>query len=150
MTVQFYKNSSPLNQVVKSIALTDTLDCSLKENCSVINPTVEVIGTNALNANYMYIPLFSRYYIIQNITTTEFDALLVNGHVDVLMSFKESILGAQGVINRQQNMVTSMLQDDKMPLLITQNVQVKTFSSGFLQQPNYALIVSGGYNSFIS
>lgn len=143
MTVQFYKNSSPLNQVVKSIALTDTLDCNLKENCSVINPIVEVIGTNALNANYMYIPLFSRYYIIQNITTTEFNTLLVNGHVDVLMSFKESILGAQGIISRQQNKFNNYLEDSK-PLDVRTDIQIKKFRESFLSSPIYILIASGG------
>lgn len=149
MTVNFYKNSSPNNYVTKDIALTDELDCELKENCDISNPTIEVLGTNALNANYMWVPLFSRYYFITNITTTQYNTLVITAHVDVLMSFHDAILNSTGIISRQENNVVPNLQDNKMPILITKNVQIKRYPNGFNRNPNYALIVSGGYNSFI-
>lgn len=150
MTIEFYKNSSPINYVNKSITLTDNLNCELKENCSVIEPIIEVYDSNALNANYMYIPLFSRYYFITDITTTQYNTIIVTGHVDVLMSFKNAILNAQGVIARNQYLNTPLLDDNKAVILAEPEIRIKKFNSGFLKSPNYALIVSGGYNSFIN
>lgn len=144
MTVNFYKNSSPNNYVNKATSATDNLECELKENCNISNPTIEVLGTNALNANYMYIPLFSRYYFITDITTTIYNTLIITGHVDVLMSFQSSLLNSQGIIERQQQSYNAYLHDYLVPIIAYPRVQTKKFTNGFSKNPTYILILSGG------
>lgn len=143
MTVDVYKNSSPNNYVTKSIAMVDNLECNLKQNCDILNPKLEVYGTNALNANYMWIPLFSRYYFITKIITENIDTLLVEGHVDVLMSFQSAILGAQGIIARQEKIYNGYLYDRKMRKLAYPRIQTKKFDTAFDNNYTVVLIASG-------
>lgn len=143
MTVNFYKNNSPLNYVSKSITEVDNLDCFIKEDCDIINPIIQIFGTNALNANYMWIPLFSRYYFITDITTENIDTLLVTGHVDVLMSFQNAIKGSQAIIDRQENIWNGYLNDKYMRQLAYPRVQTKKFNSNLISTPKYYLIASG-------
>lgn len=143
MTVNFYKNSSPVNYVMKTIALTDELDCELKENCSISNPIIEVLGTNGLNANYMYIPLFSRYYYFTDITTTQYNTLIITGHVDVLMSFQSSLLSAQGIVARNENMWNGYLNDRYLHTLAYPRIQTKKFDTKLNGNAQYYLITSG-------
>ena len=145
MTVDFYKNNSPNNYVTKNITLTDNLECELKENCSITEPVIEVLGTNALNANYMWIPLFSRYYFITDITTTQYNTLIINSHVDVLMSFQSALLGAQGIIARNENVWNGYLNDRFFNALAYPRVQTKKFQSSLGSVPYYYLIASGNY-----
>lgn len=147
MTVNFYKNSSPLNYVNKTINATDNLDCELKEDCSITEPIIEVIGTNALNANYMYIPLFSRYYYFVDVTTTQYSTLIIKGHVDVLMSFHTSILSSQGIVARNENQFNGYLNDNRMAQLAYQRVQTKSLGNIFTKSPSYVLIASGNIST---
>lgn len=144
MTVNFYKNSSPNNYVTKTIALTDNLECDLKEDCSITEPVIEVIGTNALNANYMYIPLFSRYYYFVDVTTTQYNTLIIKGHVDVLMSFNNSILNSSGIIGRQENIWNGYLNDTYARQMAYPRIQTKNFSQTLKGSARYYLIASGG------
>lgn len=143
MTVSFYKNNSPNNYVNKSITQTDTLECELKEDCSITEPIIEVIGTNALNANYMYIPLFSRYYYFIDVTTTQYNTLIIQSHVDVLMSFHNAILNAQGIIARQENIWNAYYHDPYVKNLAYPRIQTKKFPISFQKTPTFILIASG-------
>lgn len=144
MTIDVYKNSSPNNYINKSIALVDNLECFIKEDCDIVNPTIEVYGTNALNANYMWIPLFSRYYFIKRVTTQNIDTLLVEGHVDVLMSFQSALLNASGIIARNENVWNGYLNDKYMRQFSYKRLQTKTFSTKLSDTVKYYLIASGG------
>lgn len=144
MTVDIYKNSSPNNYVNKSIALVDNLECNLKENCDITNPQIEVYGTSGLNGNYMWIPLFSRYYFVTDIVTENIDTLLITGHVDVLMSFQNAILNASGIINRNENVWNGYLNDQYMRQIAYPRVQTKQFDTVIGSNPQYYLIASGG------
>lgn len=127
----------------KSIALVNNLNCLIKDDCDIINPTIEVYGTNALNANYMWIPLFSRYYYITKVTTLNYDTLQVQGHVDVLMSFQNAIKGSQAIIDRQENIWNGYLNDKYMRQLAYPRIQTKRFNSNLISTPKYYLVASG-------
>lgn len=145
MIVNFYKNNSPLNYVSKNIVETDNLECELKEECSVSNPVIEVLGTNALNANYMWIPLFSRYYYFTDITTTQYNTLIITAHVDVLMSFQNAIMNAQGIVERNENIWNGYLNDIYFNALAYPRIQTKKFQTSISSTPYYYLIASGNY-----
>lgn len=143
MTVNFYKNSSPKNYVNKTITQTDTLECELKENCSITDPIIEVIGTNALNANYMWIPLFSRYYYFVDVSTTQYNTLIIKGHVDVLMSFQNALLNSPCIVRRGENVWNGYLNDNLYNQLAYPRIQTKKFPVSMPSTPQYYLIASG-------
>ena len=44
-------------------------DCKLKENTSIMNPSIIITGLDSwTTVNYAYIPDFRRYYFVQNVT----------------------------------------------------------------------------------
>ena len=68
MQIKFYYNSSEKNKINKSISRELTMDGNLRDECSVINPTILVEHSNLSNYNYVYIPEFKRYYFITEMT----------------------------------------------------------------------------------
>ncbi len=99
MTVTFYNFTKRPNSTARPTGGTSLTSVQLKEECSFQNPVLKigniVSGTFIPSAfNYVYIPLWSRYYYIT-------DWKYINGiwecylSVDVLASFKTSI----GAIN---------------------------------------------------
>ena len=68
--------------------------------------------------NYVYIPVFNRYYFVDNIVSVRNRLWRISMSVDVLMSFKEQILKQYGFVKRNEFSYNQNLVDDKVP---TQN-----------------------------
>lgn len=65
--------------------------CYLKENCSIINPSIELMrDATLINYNYAYIPDFNRYYFIDD-TIIDAECIHLILRCDVLASFKTAI-----------------------------------------------------------
>ena len=92
MKATFYSSSAEKNKLDKTVYLSEEqeVDILLKENCGMLTPTL-IISANVLNKNYVYIPLFTRYYFITNITRLDNNRVEIACKCDVLMSFKISI-----------------------------------------------------------
>ena len=62
MEVILYRNSSENNVIGKSLAQIKSVEANLKNDVSIINPTLVLnYTTNILNSNYCFIPKFNRY-----------------------------------------------------------------------------------------
>ena len=92
ITVNLMINSSPKDQINKTLDTFGTYECLLKEATSVIRPTI-LIGNvaNLSTCNYMYIPALGRYYYIDDIVSVNDGLWAVSGHVDVLQTYKDKI-----------------------------------------------------------
>ena len=117
--MHFYKNVAEYNRVDKSAYITSTITLSgtLREACSVMAPAfniqVENIG-DVLNSNYVYIPVFRRYYFVTDITSIYKDLWRVSCSCDVLMSFKDSIYQLEGIIARNEFDYNDYLEDSEI------------------------------------
>ena len=65
-----------------------------------------------LSANYIYIPEFNRYYFITDIVSVRTNMWRLNMHVDVLMSYKDSILKQNAFVTRNEFTYDEMVKDD--------------------------------------
>ena len=65
-----------------------------------------------LSANYVYIPEFNRYYFINDIISIRTNMWRLNMHVDVLMSYKDSILKQNAFVTRNEFTYDEMVKDD--------------------------------------
>lgn len=88
-----------LNKTFNQIA---NISGQLTEDSNIVNPTILLSYNDAyVNANYIYIPAWNRYYFITDITVTN-GMMRVSMHCDVLMSFKNDIRSSTAHIVRSR------------------------------------------------
>lgn len=117
--MNFYTNTAENNRVDKSNFLTSTITLNgvLRESCSIMAPSFNIEVKNVssvLNSNYVYIPVFRRYYFITDITSLYKNIWRVSCSCDVLMSFKDSIYQLEGIIARNENDYNNMIADSEI------------------------------------
>lgn len=110
MNIQLMYNLSDNNTINKSLTTLNTMTAEIKQESSVIDPEL-LVTAYPLNANYLYIPQFKRYYFITNVTSVRNGLWRITCHVDVLETYKEAILKQYAIIKRQE-FNYNLLQDD--------------------------------------
>ena len=138
MQIILYNTASENNKINKDISTVIlSVDGTLKNECAVSNPTIRLQATaDILNANYAYIPIFKRYYFINKITSLVNGLWLIDLSCDVLMSFKDSILALECVVNRASSDYNSYFNDSEFSCYNNSRVQTKLF-------PNYGVFNNG-------
>ena len=147
MEVILYKNSSENNVIGKSLAQIKSVDCNLKNDVSIINPTLVLYYTaNLLDSNYCYIPKFNRYYFIDEIVPITADRCIVKCRVDVLESFKDNILNLDCIVDKQEKEIASnkYINDGSFVTTSKQFNRMIEFPNGFNEKGSYILICAGG------
>lgn len=146
-TIKLCHNKSPAEKIGKTIDTgTDITGCSLKERTSILRPVIFITSSAAdiTNYNYMYIAQFERYYFIDDIVSVNNNKWEISAHVDVLETYKNSILANSAVIRRQENRYNLYLDDSEFKVYNGERIQTLKFSStGFSKSLSYALIVNG-------
>ena len=151
MKITFYKNLSTKNTAVKNIEqLFFKNNAVLKNNCDMLNPTLELrLNENELNnlynyVNYFYIDKFDRYYFVTRVTFKN-GVVEIKGHVDVLKTYYEKGLSElYCVTRRQENRYNTYLNDSEFLCYNSPIVVQKAFPSGFSNGYSPVLVVSGG------
>ena len=115
MTITIYQNKSEGNVLNKDITQVVQLTGTLREGTSVLNPTIVVESSepNIVWANYLYIAEWGRYYFINEIANIRTNVWSFECHVDVLMTYRNTILQQSGIIARQEFLYNLYLDDDK-------------------------------------
>lgn len=149
MTLTFYTITDAPNVVNKNIGDgTSIQNCNPVEPCDMLNPSfIMEQGTAAASANYVYVPVFSRYYFITGRTLLSGHRLMITCAVDVLYTYGAQIKNCTGTVIRAENPKSKNIHDTKYPLV----AQMKSTSTLFPQTPftylngwNYLLTVVGG------
>lgn len=136
MKATFYSSSAEKNRIDKSSYLSNTLetDILLKENCGMLTPVL-IISANVTDKNYLYIPLFSRYYFITNITRLDNNRVEIACKCDVLMSFKDDILKLKVIATRSSNKYNQYLIDKAIAIESDYFPIVRRISKGLFRRP---------------
>lgn len=143
-TVALQSNSSPKNQLDKSISGVLSVNGTLKEGTSVIDPVILVQAplSTLVNANYMTISAFGRSYFITDIRSIRNDLVEISGHVDVLSTYAAGIRGNNAIIYRQENDWNLYLDDGSFQIYQNPSVLTRPFPSGF-STLEFVLAVAG-------
>ena len=148
MTITLYNNTSESHRVKKTISQVAVLTGTVRENSSIISPTVTIQYDNVTSFNYIYITEFKRYYFVDNVEVGINHLLHLSCSVDVLMSFSNNFLNLYGIIDRQENLYNQYLIDPLMDSYVNPKIQTKLFSgAGFNDHLETLLIVQGGKNA---
>lgn len=118
--IELYQNSAEVNRVDKTshIVNVGSLSGALRDECSIITPSIVYQSDSVPTFNYVYIPIFNRYYFVTQLTSVNKNLWKMELNCDVLMSYKDQIYTLQGVIGRQENDFNPLLVDNELP---TQN-----------------------------
>ena len=146
MTITFYNNLSEKNVIRKMLANPLSMGGTLRESTSVTNPTITVESPIAIvGYNYCYIPDFARYYYVVDIKSMRNNLWAVTLRVDVLMSFKDSILNTPAIIDHtSQQDITEYMSSNVWQSLVKDKTDIINFSSGLSESGGYVLITAGG------
>lgn len=114
MIIRLYITPSEPNRLDKKLTHELQINGSLRDECSVITPVIEVNkGQGITNYNYVYIPNFGRYYFITDITAVRTDLWRLQLQVDPLMSFKEAIKNVTGIAQRNEKVFNLYIPDNE-------------------------------------
>ena len=144
MEIDFYKNISEKNKIGKKLLNKLTLNGNLREESSVINPTILVEHNNLSVYNYAYIPDFKRYYFVSEITSVRNGLWRASLKVDVLESFKKDILNLSCIVDKQQNQSYNNYIDDGSYINRADSfVEIANYQNGFNSSGEFILITAG-------
>lgn len=112
MTINLYGCTAENEVVDKTSYMTGSVSTSCEMvNTDVLNPILK-LSSNYLDKNYVLIPEFeNRYYYVSSIEMLRGGHMLMNCHVDVLMTYKDIILQTSCNIVRQENANSGTLTD---------------------------------------
>lgn len=146
-TIELMHNSDEYNKISKSPSSRLTLEGTLKEETSIVDPVVLIEYDGVLtNVNYAHIATFNRWYFITDITSVRTGLWRVSMHCDVLKTYSSAILGSTGVIARQENEYNLFLNDTSYKAYQYTNVVTKVFPIGFNAQ-EFVLAMTGTQGS---
>lgn len=123
------------------------LEGTLRDNSNVINPSIEIQGnvTSIAGRNYFEIPEFGRSYFITDVVSTGYGTCIIQGHVDVLATYKTAIRANIAVIGRSETRYNLFIDDGLFKTDSKTIIQTKKFTGGghFTTTPGIALVVVG-------
>lgn len=102
------------NKIQKTFTVMYEYEGHIKEPSSIIDPVILIQAdlSSIAGVNYCYIPAFRRRYYINNIKSATNDTCTISCHVDVLASFVDDIMNCAGYVERNEDVVSHMLQDN--------------------------------------
>ena len=111
MLVTLYNNSSDKRVLDKNLAEVTTLDCKLKGECSILNPTL-IISIDSVQYNYVYIHDFNRYYYIDDIVTLNSLLKELTCSIDVRRTYMNEIRNSSAIIARNERYFNQYIPDN--------------------------------------
>lgn len=143
MQLDFYTTSSEKNRLVKNLSALQTMTGHLVEMCDVVNPTIKVGFTSSLlTKNYVYIPAFERYYFI-NSMQIENKEIIVNLHVDVLMTYAQQIKNSNAHIIRSASNYDEFIIDEMIINKANTRTYQRKLGAGFTKADKYLVLIGG-------
>jgi len=142
MFINLYRNTSPPNYVNKTITEVVSLEGTIREPTSIIDPVFIIERDTPMGFNYAHIPVFNRYYYVTGISSEANNLVAIAMHVDVLMTFKDEIKNMEAIIKRQENNYNLYLDDGIFKVYQNPKHKLLKFPNGF-SEFSYILALAG-------
>lgn len=99
----FYTTNSKENEINKTLQSPIELNANINvSELDVMRPQI-LIKTSDISGNYIYISKLGRYYFIDTKTNVDNVHTYLTLRCDVLMSWKDEIMNATGLVVKSQN-----------------------------------------------
>ena len=146
------KNLDENNVIGKSWdGTTNTVTWHNLHDQSILNPSFTIDG-DCTGYNYVYIPLFKRFYFINDYRLTKENLQELRLEVDSLQSFKDDILNCSAVIDRGTGSNNAFIEDPYKWVQANKEVSTVPFTDGGVpfdfdhQEDCYILAIASGNN----
>lgn len=143
-TIKIGKVTDPDTKVVKSFSEVKSLTGTLKNETSIIDPTILIdcnLGDIA-DCNYMIIDVFKRKYYIKDIKSISNNLVEISAHVDVLNTYAAQILSNEAIFATSENLWNKYLDNGCRTKLAYEVQSITKFPAGF-SNPEFVLIAAG-------
>lgn len=141
---RFLKNKSENNVIGKTWS-NSYLDVegSLLFNQSISAPQLTITG-DIRGYNYVYAPIFNRFYYVDDIRIDTGNLQTVSLKVDALQSFKSEILDCYAVVQRQKTKTNKYFNDPEYWTQLNKSIKTDPFDDIFERSDNcYVLVIAG-------
>ena len=140
-TIQLYHNNSEPERIGKSLSATQSFTGSLKDQTSIINPSILVKSAGVPQGNYARIDAFGRYYFITDIVSVRNELWEIKMHVDVLQTYASQIRAGEEMVSRQELNYNNYIQDNQAPLSSDVKQNIHKFGKAF-DTGSYMLVIN--------
>jgi hypothetical protein len=151
MTINLYSTGDNPKTVSKTLTAISSVQGRATQPCNILRPELILSGdsaVNAINANYVYIPDFGRYYFIKNHTTDTAARIILSCEVDPLMSWAAGIKLSKQLVTRSESVgKPTEITDNQYPLSKHKKMDVIKFEGG---QLNLDIATNTSYNFVIN
>lgn len=147
MEIILCNTSDSKEKLDKTVTEGITVNCVLKENTSIIDPVLIISSTQPVyNYNYVYIPMFNRYYYRTDIRSIGFNRWEFTAHVDVLKTYYEDIISNSAIMEgTEQLQINKYLPDENVFITNCKRLtNIINFPSGLNETGEFILITAGG------
>lgn len=150
--VILYQNNAEPYRVDKSDNLTAvrTLNGALREDTSITDLSITFEMETIPDFNYIYIPIFNRYYFINDIRSIRYKIWEISASVDVLMSYKDAILNCVGFVDRNQLEFNSDIIDKKRVVELGHTIEVNSVTNELFTSTMGTYVLNGLLVSYVT
>ena len=143
--IHTYKSSAEQNRVDKTNFLTADMIISgvLREASSLIHPSITFTSDIIPTFNYVYIPIFNRYYYVTDITSIKNKLWQMSLTVDVLMTYKEALLACTGYIDRNENEYNGLIPDNMISLEKGETIETAFVTNELFEDSGGTYVLQG-------
>lgn len=129
MEATLYYNKSDNRYLNKTLETIGTATLELIEPSSIITPRLIFAKESRIQeANYLFLPTLGRYYYINNYIF-EYERIIAECKVDVLMSYRSDLMKLNVIIDRATDQYNLYLDDDKAKLNNYSSFQTLKFTT---------------------
>lgn len=145
MDIKLSVNNSEKEKIGKLLSSVTTYSGYLREETSITEPEVMINAEDITGFNYAEIPLFNRYYFIEEIISVRSGLWRVKMRVDVLESYASQIKAQEAVLIASEVLEASdYLEGPQWVSKVKTLTDILPFSNGLLGSGEYILITAGG------
>lgn len=135
--IELYKNRAEPNRVDKTNYITKigTMLGTMREESSITDLSITFESVSVPSFNYIYVPIFNRYYFVADIKSLGFKMWQMSLEVDVLMTYKDAILNCIGFVERNEFTYNDKLIDKKRVIEQGYNIYVDEVENDVFRNP---------------
>lgn len=97
------------------LSTVDTLTGTLRDGCDVVTPVIDIAISKVPTFNYVFIPVFSRYYFVTSLRVVNNGYWQISLKCDVLYTYHSQISELSALVSRSQSDYNDLLPDNMIP-----------------------------------